>query len=152
MSAGVAEVNEVRYVCRHLELLGWQQVGAGGRCGRVLHSHFHAYWVTTHSLTHCPHMHTLVLDIVAKTLYLSFFSDFFIIFFYFLNHNQRNQHCLRSACAHFLLNVKKMLITFWGKRAHAWWYSPKWPKTVTLEKELLNKLLFLFSLRNKVFS
>lgn len=38
MSAGVAEVNEVMCVCRCLEL----QVGAGGRCGRVLHSHFHA--------------------------------------------------------------------------------------------------------------
>ncbi len=31
-------------------------------------------------------------------------------------------------------------------------YSPKWRKTVTQGEELLNKLLFLFSLHKKVFS
>ncbi len=39
---------------------------------------------------------------------------------------------------------KKMLITFWGKRAHAWWYSPKWPKTVTLEKNCWINCYFCF--------
>ncbi len=56
--------------------------------------------------------------------------------------NQCNQRCLRSACAHFLLNINNADYVL-GKAC---------TRIVLLSKmveELLNKLLFLFSLRTK---
>ncbi len=38
---------------------------------------------------------------------------------------------------------------FWEKCTHVLWYSPKLWKIVTQGDKMLNKLLFLFSLRTK---
>ncbi len=65
-----------------------------------------------------------------------------------LEHNQHNQHCLRSVDSTRMLNVNSADYV-----DYILGYSPKWRKTVTRGEELLNKLCYYcFLCAKKVFS